>query len=232
MKRDHPEAREIAGSQPLPAAPVEVVAALRPFLTEERAARIERCVAERTRAVIPVLEAVDDPRNVAAVLRSADAFGIQEVHLIEGSQPFLASRRVTQGAELWLELVRHASPEACVAALRARGYKVYVATMDGDTAPEELRREQRVAVVFGNEQSGVAPATAALCDRRYAIPMRGFAQSLNVSVAAAITLYAATRGRSSELDADEQAELRARFMFLSVPRADAIVREHLARRAE
>ena len=231
MRRDAPESFELVDAAHLPGPARTVVEALTPLLTDERIARIECCLDARTRSVIPVLDAVDDPRNVAAILRSADAFGVQEVHLVEGEQPFLASRRVTQGAECWLDLVRHATPAACVGALHGRGYEVYVATMDGGVAPEGLQHVAKVAVVFGNEQAGVGAGLAALCDHRYTIPMLGFAQSLNVSVAAGITLFCATRGRQGELDARERELLRARFMFASVPRADEVVREHLRRRS-
>jgi tRNA (guanosine-2'-O-)-methyltransferase len=97
MRRDDPDASELLASCALPGPAVEVCEALRPLLSAERVARIEAVIARRTRSLVPVLEAVDDPRNVAAVLRSADAFGVQEVHLVEGAQEFLASRRVTQG---------------------------------------------------------------------------------------------------------------------------------------
>jgi tRNA (guanosine-2'-O-)-methyltransferase len=90
----------------------------------------------------------------------------------------------------------------------------------------------KLAVVFGNEQSGVGQAMATLCDGRYTIPMLGFAQSLNVSVAAAITLYSATRGREGDLSEAERAELRARFMLMSVPHSEHVVREHLSRRTK
>src|SRR4051794_37678964 len=110
MRRDDPDAGQIAPAISLPAAPERVIEALEPMLTDERRVRIEACLSRRTRAVVPVLEAIDDPHNVAAVLRSADAFGIQEVHLIEGPQEFLAARSITQGSERWLDVVRHRDP--------------------------------------------------------------------------------------------------------------------------
>lgn len=230
MRRDDPEAKQLAGPVVLPAPAACVIAALSPLLTQERLARIEASVQGRTRNVVVVLDAVDDPRNVAAVLRSADAFGVQEVHLIEGSQPFLASRRITQGAERWLDVVRHDTPEACVGSLRRRGFRVYVATMDGQVSPANLRETDKIAVVFGNEQSGVGETIAALSDGRYTIPMHGFVKSLNVSVAAAITLYSATQGRRGDLSEPERTELRACFMMLSVEAAEQVVAEHLHRR--
>jgi tRNA (guanosine-2'-O-)-methyltransferase len=232
MRRDNPDAGELASAPELPADPQSVIEVLAPLLTAERLARIEACLAQRTRSVVPVLDAVDDPHNVAAVLRTADAFGIQEVHLVEGAKTFLASRRVTQGAERWIDLVRHPAPRACVATLRERGFQVYVASMEGNVAPEQLRDVTKLAFVFGNEQSGVRSAFAEICDGRCTIPMAGFAQSLNVSVAAAITLYCATRGRHGDLSVQDRLELRARFMLLSVPRADQVVREQLQRRGQ
>jgi tRNA (guanosine-2'-O-)-methyltransferase len=229
MRRDDPDAGELARPSALPAKPERVIAALEPMLSEARIARIDAVIAERTRSLVPVLEAVDDPRNVAAILRSCDAFGVQEVHLIEGAQPFLASRRVTQGAERWLDLCRHDSPEACVAALRARGFQVYVAAMAGERTPEALRDAGKVALVFGNEREGASAAVQAASDGTFTVPMRGFSQSLNVSVAAAISLYTIARSRRGDLDERARTELRARYMMHSVEGAEQIVAEHLAR---
>jgi tRNA (guanosine-2'-O-)-methyltransferase len=174
---------------------------------------------------------VDDPHNVAAVLRSAEAFGTQEVHLLAGERAFVASQSVTQGGDRWLDIVRHASARACVEALHARGHRVYVATMDGDMRPADLATIPRVAVVFGNEHAGVGAELAALADGRYTIPMRGFAQSLNVSVAAALTLHAATRGRRGDLEPQDRLALRARWAMLSVDRADEILAAELEARS-
>lgn len=229
MRRDHPLAAQLERSNALPFAAREIIDVLEPMLTEARRARIDAVIAQRTRAVVPVLDGLCDPHNVAAVLRSADSFGAQEVHLIEGLEPYLASQRVTQGADRWLDIVRHATPAGCVAALKERGYAVFAAMMDGDTTPEQLATMPKVALVFGSEHSGVSEAVQSQCDGRYTIPMRGFSQSLNVSVAAALTLFAATRGRLGDLPDDEKLELRARFIWLSVPEANSIVAECLER---
>lgn len=229
MRRDNPLAAEIVRADPLPFTAPEIIRALEPMLTEQRLARIDAVLAKRSRAVVPVLDGLYDPHNVAAVLRSADSFGAQEVHIIEGAEPLLASQRVTVGADKWLDVVRHRDPRACVRALKARGYAVFAAMMDGQTTPEELATMPRVALVFGSEHSGVSEAVLELCDGRYTIPMRGFSQSLNVSVAAALTLYAAMRGRGGDLSAEDHLTLRARFMWLSMPEAQAIVAEQLAR---
>jgi tRNA (guanosine-2'-O-)-methyltransferase len=229
MRRTHPEAIELPLPTALPAPAAEVVRILEPLLTEQRLARIDQTLDQRTRSVVPVLDGLLDPHNIAAVLRSADAFGTQEVHVVEGSEPFMASQRVTQGTDRWLDVVRHRDAAACVAQLRGRGYRVYVAEMDGHLQPEDLAREPRIAVIFGNEHLGIAPATRALADDSYAIPMRGFVESLNVSVAAALTLYAATRGRGGDLGGTDRLALKARFLMQSVERAEEVVLEQLRR---
>jgi tRNA (guanosine-2'-O-)-methyltransferase len=229
MRRDGPEVHALARPAPLPAPADDVVRVLSPLIVDERLARLEDVLAGRTRDVVVVLEAVDDPRNVSAVMRSADAFGVQEVHLARGELPFQASKLVSQGADQWLDLIEHPDGVSAVGALAARGFRVYAATMDGEVGPSALAAIDKVAIVFGNEQRGASAAVIDACDGRYTIPMRGFSQSLNVSVAAAITLQAATAGRQSRLTPEQRQALRARFMLLSVPRGEEIVRDQLER---
>src|SRR5687768_6741968 len=162
MRRDNPLAAEIVRVDPLPFSAQEIIRALEPLLTEQRRARIDAVLAERTRSVVPVLDGLYDPHNVAAVLRSADSFGTQEVHIIEGEEPLLASQRVTQGADKWLDVVRHRDPRACVRGLKDRGYSVFAAMMDGTTTPELIATMPRVALVFGAEKSGVSEAVQEL----------------------------------------------------------------------
>ncbi len=232
MRRDNPEVEPLtsqAQRAPLPASAAVVIDALARFITDERKARIESVIAGRTRRVLPVLERLSDPHNTAAVLRSADAFGAHEVHVIETKERFVASSRVAKGSERWLDLVCHADTDACVDALHARGYRVLIAAMDGQVEPQDLAALGRVAVVFGNEHAGVSAAMRARADGAYRIPMRGFVESLNVSVAAAITLSSALRDAPGDLDEADREGLRARFLFQSIDHADAIVREHVRR---
>jgi tRNA (guanosine-2'-O-)-methyltransferase len=232
MRRDEPDNFDLdpVRTAGLPADAETVISALEPLLTSERRQRIEQVLSTRSRAVIAVLDGVIDPHNVSAVLRSADAFGVQEVHLIDRGEAFLASPRVAQGSHRWLTVVQHASAAACVAALHARGHRVYIASMEGALRPEALAREPKLAIVFGNEHAGVSDELRALADGFYAIPMQGFVQSLNVSVAAGITLFAAMQGRPGDLEPSEQLQLRARACMLSVPRADEVLAECLRRR--
>jgi tRNA (guanosine-2'-O-)-methyltransferase len=213
----------------LPAPAQVVLEKLEPLLTPERRARIDAVIAARSTAVAAVLDGLIDPHNVSAVLRSADAFGVQQVHLIQRPEPFLATARVSQGSDRWVDVIRHATTAACVRALRERGHRIFVASMEGALSPEALALEPRVAIVFGNEHSGVSQELRDLADGTYAIPMCGFVQSLNVSVAAAITLISAMRGRAGNLSPEAALQLRARYVWTSVPQADVILAEILRR---
>ncbi len=194
------------------------------FLLPERRDRIDRAVAERTRSLTVVMEAFCDPQNVNAVLRTCDAFGVQEVHVVEGPmKPYARNKKISQNADKWLDVVRWKSTAECLDALRARGFAVYATHLDDAARPlGELSFAGKVALVFGNESRGVSAEALARADARYAIPMRGFVQSLNVSVAAAVSLAHAVerreaeRGRHGDLGDAEAAELRQRFYSLAV----------------
>lgn len=229
MMRGDPDTYLVPEQELLPAAAPVILAALEPLLTAERRARIDAVIGARSTAVTAVLDGLVDPHNVSAVLRSADAFGVQHVHVIQGTDPFLATTRIAQGADRWVDVIRHATSAACVRELRARGHRIFVASMEGAVAPDALAHEPRVAIVFGNEHSGVSQELRDLADGTYAIPMCGFVQSLNVSVAAAITLFSAMRGRPGDLDPEAALSLRARYVWKSVPQAEAILDEYLRR---
>src|ERR1700690_4482477 len=102
--------------------PARACSALGPLLLAERRARIDAAVAARLGGLRVVLENLHDPHNGAAVLRSTEAFGIQRVDVIESFEPFRFSSTVTQGCEKWLDVVRHKTLDAAIAALRRDGF--------------------------------------------------------------------------------------------------------------
>jgi len=225
VRRDHPDVSLVKPLLPLVARAARIVEILGPLVTPARLARINTVARARTRSLIPVLEDLADPHNGAAILRSADAFGCHEVHTVETRHPFAISHHVSRGTERWLELVRHQTAESCAATLKSRGYAIYVAAMEGSITPEQLAEQPRAAVVFGNEHFGASSVMRAHADGTYAIPMAGFVESLNVSVASAITLYVAARGRQGDLDPEDQDTIRARMLLSQVRDAERIVRE-------
>jgi tRNA (guanosine-2'-O-)-methyltransferase len=202
------------------------------YLLPERKARIDEVVSRRTRSLVVVMEAFCDPQNVNAVLRTCDAFGVQEIHVVEGPmKAWDRNKKISQNADKWLDVTRWTSTRECLAALKARGYAVYVTWLgEGSVGLSDLSFAGPVALVFGNESRGASDEAVAMADARYAIPMRGFSQSLNVSVAAAVSLARAVdrreveRGRHGDLPEAEAQALRERFYVLAVKQRSRIAK--------
>jgi tRNA (guanosine-2'-O-)-methyltransferase len=209
------------------------------FLVPERKARVDEVVAGRTRTLTVVMETFCDPQNVNAVLRTCEAFGVQELHAVEGPmKPYDRNKKISQNADKWLDDRRWTSTGECLRHLKAEGFAIYATHLDERARPiGELSFAGKVALVFGNEHRGVSDEALALADATYAIPMRGFVQSLNVSVAAAISLAKAVerreaeRGRHGDLEEADAAALRERFYVLAVKQRARIAKaERVAER--
>lgn len=202
------------------------------FLLPERRARIDRAVAQRTRTLTVVMEAFADPQNVNAVLRTCEAFGVQELHVVEGvMKPYDRNRKISQNADKWLDVVRWKDATSCLDSLRGRGFSIYATHLGPESRPlSEVSFAGKVALVFGNEHRGVSAEALARADELYAIPMRGLVQSLNVSVAAAVSLAHAVerrereRGRHGDLDEADAEALRRRFYVLAVKQRTRIAK--------
>lgn len=206
-----------------------VIAALEVLVTPARRARILKVVGERLGSVTLLMDAPHDPHNGAAVVRSCDALGVQYLHVVERREPFLVSTRVTQGAERWIDIVAHASPDAALAALRSRGFTLVTSHPQGTLQPDDLAAVPRLALVVGNEHDGICQALTAAAEQSVRVPMRGFVESLNVSVSAALLLFAATRTRRGDLPETERRLLYARGLYRSLPRAAEILDAQVAR---
>jgi len=193
-----------------------VIAALGPRLSEERRRRIDAVVANRTLRLQVALEGVHDPHNAAAVVRTADAFGVQRVHIVEHGVRFRASRKVTQGAHKWVDISVWRTPAPFVEAMRAAGARVLVAAMDAAIDLPALDPAAPLVLVFGNEADGISKELARLADGAFRIPMYGFVESFNVSVAAAIAMSTLRAGGGGDLPPADALELRARYYLRAV----------------
>lgn len=229
MKRDDPDIfrPETSTTAATAAAEIErarrVIGALEPLTTDARRARLLEVLDARIGSVTVVLDSPHDPHNGSAVLRSSDAFGVTRVHVLRQSEEFLAAHTVALGAERWVDIVEHRTPVSVVTELRRTGHAIVVTHPEGELAPHDLARLERVALVLGNEKDGVGPALTAAADARVRVPMRGFVESLNMSVAAALLVHSAAHGRSGDLSEDERTLLHARWLTASVPRAAEIL---------
>ncbi|MBM4352869.1 MAG: RNA methyltransferase [Deltaproteobacteria bacterium] len=209
------------------------------FLTPERLARIEAVLAGRTRNLALVLEDVTDPHNVAACLRSAEALGVQDVHIVAGRASFDAAHKVTQGTDKWLTMHTYRSPVACAKMLRSQGLTLAVGAPTSKAVPvHDLDFSRPVALAFCNEHEGASSELLKLADHVFYIPMLGFAQSFNISVAAAIGLYFAVSrriklfGTNGDLTDTEREELRTLWIYKSVPMAEAMLERYRSTEGE
>ena len=182
--------------------PDEIVALLRPHLTDQRLDAIDRTLANRTYNLAVVVDGMVDTGNVAAVMRSADAFGVQAFYAVDRSATYKHSKRTAQGVRKWVDRWVYRSGEEAIAALRERDYQIVVADLSEDAVPiDQVDFSPRTALVLGNELAGVSDAFREAADVAAMIPMSGFVQSLNISVAAAICLHEARRDRIARLGA-------------------------------
>ena len=214
--------------------PAEIVAILRPHLSAERIARIDEVLADRTYNLAVVVDGMVDTGNVSAVMRSADAFGVQAFHAVDRAGSYKHSKRTAQGARKWVDRWVWREPAEAIETLRQRDYRLVVADLDPAATPiGQADLSARSALVLGNESAGISDEFRGAADEVVAIPMSGFAQSLNISVAAAICLYEARRcrverlGAHGDLSASVQDRLQAVFTIKSVRHSRKIIERAL-----
>jgi len=206
---------------------------LRPYLTDERAVRIDRVLARRLLCLTVVVENLHDPHNGAAALRSVEAVGLQSFHAVQANEPFSAARGISLQCEQWMDMYLHDTTEGCYAALRAQGYQVWAAVPGGDVSLEELPSAGSVALVFGNERDGLTDGAQQDADGTFGIDMHGFTGNFNLSVSVAVAAYVqAARmrqalGASGDLPAARVERLRALWYCLSVRAARLIIDREL-----
>ncbi len=214
-------------------APDVITAALRPFVSDTRAAKLEAALASRLTSLAIVLEDLWDPHNGAAVLRSVEANGLQRVLTIEPKGRFKVSRRVSLGTDKWLDVTRTRDIESCARALEHAGFTLAAAVPGAPLLLEQLPVDRPIALVFGNEHLGLSEAALAKCGLRYGIPMAGMAESFNLSVSVAISVYVTAQrmrahlGRAGDLDDAAKAKLRARWYSQDVRGAVEIVKRQM-----
>jgi tRNA (guanosine-2'-O-)-methyltransferase len=166
-------------------------------MTERRKEKILSVLRNRQPNLTVVMENIHDPHNVSAMLRSSDAVGVMEVQLVYTSEKFpRLGKKSSASATKWVQRRKFASVQECYDRLHDEGFLVYATHLGNDSVSlYDLDLTAKVALVFGNEHAGVSDEAAALADGNFLIPMGGMIQSLNVSVACAVTLYEAFRQR-------------------------------------
>jgi tRNA (guanosine-2'-O-)-methyltransferase len=168
------------------------------YMTPERKGRITHVLNRRQHDLTVVLENVHDPHNISAVMRTCDAVGVQELYVLNTtlSRHDRFGKRSSASAAGWLTIHQFEKIEDCIQALRKKYARLYATHLSSEA--ESLYRldlSEPVALVFGNEHSGVSDELLALCDGNFIIPQVGMIKSLNISVACAVSLYEAYRQR-------------------------------------
>ncbi len=175
---------------------------LEKILTPDRINRIKQVISQRIKSVTVVLESIHKGFNQSAILRTCEAFGLLNVHVIESDQtPFSPSSSISQGAHKWLNIHRYRDPLEAIRRVRAEGFQLWASYLHADAVPlSQIDFSKPVALLFGNELNGVSPSLLPHCDGNFVIPMYGFAESFNVNVSVGIALYEATTRRREYLD--------------------------------
>jgi tRNA (guanosine-2'-O-)-methyltransferase len=199
-----------------------VCATLAPMLTPERIARMDAVLAARLQSVATIVEDTYDPHNAAATIRTTEAIGLAELHVVEPGARFSAAHGVTRGAHRWIRLERWTAMVDVAASLRARGFRVYATRPGATSTIEDVDVTQPIAVAFGNEHAGLSEAALAACDGALGVPMYGFSESFNLSVTVALAMSRiANRRREAlgtlgDLDDTQRRELRARWFAMKI----------------
>lgn len=165
-------------------------------MTNERRQKIEAVLSKRQNDLTVVLENVFDPHNISAVMRSCDAVGVQEIYVLNTKIPRHKKwgARSSSSAAKWLTVHQFENTEECFAALRKKYSTILTTHLSTDAVSlYQLDLTAPVALVFGNEHSGVSEEIIQLADGNFIIPQVGMIRSLNISVACAVSLYEAFR---------------------------------------
>jgi tRNA (guanosine-2'-O-)-methyltransferase len=211
-----------------------VISFLSGLVTETRLNRIEEILARRTRYITVALEDIYQSQNASAVLRTCECFGVQDVHIIENYNPYNINPMVVKGSDKWLTIHRHNqsgnNSAQAVKQLKSEGYRIIATSLHEESISLDDFDVSRgkCAVIFGNEHQGVSEYILEQADERLKISMRGFTQSLNISVSAGIVISQLTRKIQDSaigwhLTANEKETLRAEWLKCSVKNLQMLI---------
>lgn len=173
-------------------------------MTEERMARIEKVALKRQQDLTVLLENVHDPHNIGAVLRTCDSVGIHEVFILNNDpnlvkNPVIIGKSTSSGARKWLDIHVFNDTEKCFNTIRKRYGQIFGTHLETESKSlYDLDLSEPTALVFGNEHVGITEQSLKYLDGNFIIPQVGMVQSLNISVACAVTLYEAFRQREAK----------------------------------
>lgn len=224
-----------------------VVEALAPHITDARAARLAEIIDRRIGHIVLAVENLHYSHNASACLRTAEAFGLQDVVAVEDIEPLplplvdepdgpTIAKKVSKTAHRWLDVHRLLGPDALADWTHARGAALFGALPARGEPLDTLPIDRPIVLLFGNEMTGIRPETERVCDGAFRIPMWGFTESFNVSVSVGIALQTlvppirtalAEHGAEGDLTPTRRLELTARWYAEDVRAAGPILRRKL-----
>lgn len=211
----------------------DLLSYLESYLTENRKQLFEQVLEERTKHFTAVLEDIYQPHNASAVIRSCDVFGIQEVYTIENQFTNKISKHVARGSHKWVDIHRFKkdmdNTQPCLDHLKAKGYQLIATSPHIDSMLlNDFDISKKTAFIFGQEKEGISDIIKENADGFLKIPMYGFTESLNISVAVAIILQQVTSKlkRSDlnwKLSVQEKREVYERWVQKSIRNVEMII---------
>lgn len=212
---------------------------LESLLSEQRLKRIKQVVNSKIKNITVILDNLLNSYNTSAILRTSEGLGLKEVFIIEKDYEFEINKNVTKYSHKWLGLNRFKSHHSCIKELKNKGYKIYAANV-GEKSLKltdiEINPKEKYAFAVGNEHDGISGETLKYADYEFSIPMFGFTESFNVSVATAVILshttyeYRKILGANSDLTDIEKNEIYFNFLKKAVKNSDILLKSFYKRK--
>ena len=202
------------------------------FVTENRIAIFKKVLSQRTRFFTAVLEDLYQMHNISAVVRSADIFGWQDLHIVQKKYDPKLSHAIAKGAEKWLDIHRYKQTQVAIDHLKHNGYRIVATTPHtNDVNLPDFDFSQPAAFFFGVEKDGLSEQVMDQADVFLKIPMYGFTESFNISVAAALIMHSVTESlRTSDINwqlpKQEQERIYLQWLEKSIKSIDLIKRDY------
>ena len=196
------------------------------MISEKRKTKIKEIIDHRLSSITIVLENIYDSHNANAVIRTCEAFGITTLHLIQTAEPFFTAKRIVAGSSKWVDVKIWQNAKECFDFLHQNNFVIYTSAIHHSSISIwDIEFNQQTALVFGNEHAGISEMAHKLTDGNFIIPMYGFTESFNISVAAGISASIACMRRrqflnsAGDLSLQQKTNMEKYFLEKSLPKS-------------